>query len=587
MTGLGRNPAAGPRTGFRSSLFARLMSHFLARFFMGELTAEHSDLRPGMGLILALLSLPGALVSLLLMIKYSSLIRWLEGLPPVDYKTFSIPDKYMFVAYTMTITGLVAVAMWDQLFPDRLDHANLAPLPVGMERMFRAKLVALGLFFALFVVTLNLGSGALFPLQVEGNQRSVGPWARLVLAHMTANVAGGFFAFFIIFGLVGLLTLVVPGRRFRPISFGFQLFATIALVLLLFATPDVEALLPRMIGGGHHMLGWLPTVWFLGLYQDMLGGAAPAIHALAARAVTALFAAGGGSMALYLASYQRCVRRIRDSEETAAKEPGRLLTFVVRWFDRCILSRPFDRGCYHFAMSTLLRSRRHRLLMAGFAGLAMAVALQDAAPGRSLVARASGALPAAMLLAAPLAFLFFLLTGLRFLFDLPAELPANWVFQIAVRAGPGAVRRVARKLMLVWVVPIVVACLAVYSATWGVRIGVAEGSLVLLASLVLAEILLVDYAKIPFTSSYSGPKHNAGIMLAIYLLAFPLFSSGLAGLEHGTLASASSIPFVALLGILAAGWVGVSHLARRRDRSGNQIVFVDEAEPAVLSMGLR
>ena len=215
-----RDTATRARTGFRQGRLARLVFPFLIRFFMGDLAPGQSDMRAGIGVVLALLSLPGAFVSILLTDRYSSLIRWLYHLPPVDYKAFSFPDKYMFVAYSMTVAGLVAVVMWDRLFPDRLDHANLAPLPVGIAGMFLAKLVALVLFFTLFVTALNLGSGALFPLQVMGSQRNLAGWGRLVLAHMTANVAGGFFSFFVIFALVGVLTLLGSGR-FRLLSNSF------------------------------------------------------------------------------------------------------------------------------------------------------------------------------------------------------------------------------------------------------------------------------------------------------------------------------------------------------------------------------
>lgn len=587
MRGFPHGIATRTRTSFREGPFVLLVSHFLTRFFTGELTAEHSDLRLGIGVILAGLSLPGAFISILLLGKYSSLIRWLYHLPPVDYNTLSIPDKYMFVAYTMTVTGLVAVVIWDRLFPDHLDHANLAPLPLGFMRMFLAKLVALALFFALLVTTLNLGSGVLFPMQVEGNQTSLGVGLRMVLAHMTANVAGGFFAFFVVFSLVGLLTLAVPGRRFRPISFAFQSISTVLLVLLLFATPAVETLLPRFREGAHPLLAWLPTVWFLGLYQDMQGGATPVIQRMAARAVVAFIAAGGASLLLYLASYRRCVRRIRDSAAPEAREPGRLRALVVRGFDRCILGRPFDRACFHFAIRTLWRNRRHSLLMAGFAGLGLAIALQDAAAGWTGAPHASAALPATTLLAAPLAILFFLLTGTRFVFDLPAELSANWTFRMAVRAQAESARRVARKLMLLWIVPIAIASLLAYAAVWGVRDGIAESVFLLLASLVLAELMLLDYAKIPFTSSYAGPKHNAGLTLAIYLLAFFFFSSTLASLEHWTLALPNSVPFLVLIVLLAAGWRVLCYFARARDRSGEQIVFADEPPSAILTIDLR
>lgn len=384
------------------------------------------------------------------------------------------------------------------------------------------------------------------------------------------------------------MTLVLPRRRFQSISFAFQCISTIALVTLLFATPEVEALLPRIATVDHGLLRWLPTVWFLGLYQELAGGAAPAMHPLAARAVEALLAAGSASLLFYLASYQRCVRRIRESAESGAQKPGWLRTFGARWFDRYVLRRPFDRACFHFATSTLSRSRPHLLLMAGFAGLGMATALQYATAGWSVTPIGFGALPAATLLAPTLAISFFLLTGMRFVFDWPAELRANWTFQIVVEARMEAARRVARKLMSVLVIaPVSIASLILYGTICGIWIGLAEAGFLLLATLTLAEILLVDYAKIPFTSSYSGPKHNAGLTLAVYLLAFFLFSPGLAHLEHWTLTLRNPAPFLALIVLLATGWAGLSYFARARDRSGDQIIFSDEPEPALLSMDLR
>jgi hypothetical protein len=583
-----REAVARGRERLRENVFGYLVIHFFERFFAGEFASAESDLRLGIGGILALIALPGAFLPLLLLYKYSSLLRWMEGQRHFDYNVASIPDKYMFLTFTMVVTGIVTVLKWDGLFPDRLDYANLAPLPTEVRRIFLAKFVALMLFVGLFILALNAASTILFPAVAMGDQGgNVGLLLRFVVAHAVACVAGSLFMFFFFFALVGLLLTVLPYRRFRQISTGVQFVSVIALVTLLFFTPEIEPLLTGTSRNARALLGWLPTVWFLGFYQQILGRADAVFHSLATRAVAVLTATVVASLGFYAASYGRYFRRIPEMMEVAATGPGTMKRFVAHCFDRFAHLDAFERACFHFATKTLARSQRHRLMLAAFVALGVAIAIQEMATNWSGAGLAAAPVPSAELLSAPLAIGFFLLFGMRFIFNVPAELRANWAFRILPEHRGDQARRAARELMLMFLAPVVIVTFVTYWTIYGARIGMAHAAFVLLASLTLADTLLVGYRKIPFTCSYSAGKQNVVVALLLYFLLFLFFSSSLAHLEYWALSSPSLIPFFALMGLPIAVWAGVRYYESELTNQGNLLIFEDEPEPVVPSMDLR
>lgn len=573
------------RNPLRRGSFAFLVSHFFQRFFAGEVFSGDTDLTLGIGGILALLALPGAILPLLLLPKYSSFLRWLTGVRHFDYNTASIPDKYILLTFTMAITGIVAVFKWDSLFPDRLDFANLAPLPARVHDIFLAKFTALLLFVGLFVVALNAASTVLFPFVVMGNQTNQNLWLRFITAHAVAVVAGSAFMFFSFFALAGLLMALLPHRRFRQVSTPIQFGSVIMLVMSLLTTPEIGSLVATAGSGRYPFVRWLPTVWFLGLYQQISGRADAEFHTLALRAIEGLAVALGASLLFYAASYRRFFRRVPEMMETAASPPGRTKQFVVRCFDGLSFSSKFERACVHFAAKTLARSQRHGLLLAGFAGMGVAVAIQNVTTAGGIPGRGEGWLPTATVLASSLAVVFFLLSGLRFIFDVPAELSANWTFRAVGEWRGAAARQVGRKLALAILSPVIIVTAIVYSAIWGRWLGIAHTTFVLLASLLMIDVLFLGYRKIPFTCSYSAGKHNGGTVLAVYFLAFFTFSPGLANLEHWALSLPSVIPFLVLLALLATGWIGIRKYERQW--AGDSLIFTDEREPVVPSMDLR
>ncbi len=579
-----QTPVAPSQPGARKSVFVALTAHFFRRFFTGEMLSSEADLRLGIGGIIALLALPGGILSLLLLPKYSSFLRWLAGHPFFDFNQVSIPDKYILLTLTMTITGIVAVLKWQALFPDRTDYSNLAVLPFKPWLIVSAKFTALILFVALVVLALNVVSTVLFPVVVLESQTSSALLLRFMTAHFVATTAGSAFMFCFFLALSGLLMTLLPANWFARTSNVAQFAFTILLVMLLLAIPETTELLKALKPSA--VLDWLPTAWFLGLYQQVFGVADQHFHLLAQRALRGLGISAGAALFFYAVSYQRHFRRIPESAAKTPRGPSRLRRSVQWCFESVALRKPFDEACFRFALKTIARSQLHRLALAGFLGLGLAISIQQTVAGWTVNPPASFGLPSAVMLSPALTFIFFFLTGLSFAFTLPAELSANWCFRVSGEFGTQSAKRVARKLMFVFLLPMILVVFVMYSSRWGFEVGIVHTVFIVLASLLLVEALLLDFGTIPFTRSHAIGKHNTVFVLSLYVLAFFIFSSGFAHLEYWALRSRSAIAFFILFAFFAISLGGLRVYSRELDDVQPIVIFHDEVEPAVRSMDL-
>jgi pimeloyl-ACP methyl ester carboxylesterase len=187
---------------------------------------------------------------------------------------------------------------------------------------------------------------------------------------------------------------------------------------------------------------------------------------------------------------------------------------------------------YLFTARTMVRSRQHRLLLAAYAGVGLALALADVKtliyvtfilPGYSALPFSQ---PNTSLAAASLAFLFFAVIGTRAPFALPAELRANWIFV------PSAYFAAVRKsLSMVIVAPVWTGAAIFYLALWP-----AGAALEHLAALGMAGVLLIqkslrEFRKIPFACSYLPGKSNLNVKLGAYAIGFLVANEAFVHLE--------------------------------------------------------
>ena len=117
---------------FSQTPFGCLLRLFVGRMFPGSAGHDSGELDVGVGVMVVLLAMPGALVSLLMLEKYGSLIRFIRGAGAYDPFKATIPDEYFFLVLSMVVSGAAALWRWDSIFLDRRDFTNLVPLPIGL-----------------------------------------------------------------------------------------------------------------------------------------------------------------------------------------------------------------------------------------------------------------------------------------------------------------------------------------------------------------------------------------------------------------------------------------------------------------------
>src|SRR5579864_7475709 len=524
----------------------------------------------GAGTVLALLAAPGAFISIMLLDKYSGLLRFLRGNHNFDPYATSIPDQYFFLTFSMAITGIVTVLKWDNIFPDRRDYVNLAPLPIPTRRIFLANVTAIILIALVFAVDVNAVSSLFFPMVVTMEEPKFAAYVQFARAHFSGVLLASLFVSFALFALIGTLMVLLPDSIFRRISIYVRVLVVILLLGLLCSTFAVAPLLSTLHDGTPSFLRWLPPVWFLGLSRMILGRADAAMAQVGAVGLWAVIAVAIIAPLVYVLTYYCYFIRIPETLDTTLRSRAPRILFPMRLMDLFVLRSAYERATYRFAMKTLLRNDRHSLIFGGFAGLGIVIASQTLL---AAVNQKPGAAPSAAMISVPFSLAYFLICGLRFVFDLPAELRANWVHRVILDSEQQAPADAARKVILTFVLPwILLVCVPLYVYHWGWT-GIALAAVLIAGCYLLADGLLCRFAKIPFACAYPAWKQSATVIVLFYVLGLWAFASLLPGLEHALLLKSVWYLWGLVLVLLA---VQIALRRLRDDDPRSRVLIFDE-----------
>jgi CubicO group peptidase (beta-lactamase class C family) len=403
---------------------------------------------------------------------------------------------------------------------------------------------------------------------------------RVFAAYWITMLAAGAFVFCCVLGAQGVAAQLLPRRLFLRASSFLQLAAFAALVSVYFLQPMLASMETILAAQGQGPLSWSPSYWFLGFFQQLVGS--PALGPLAHRAWAGLAVAVFGTAAAYLLSYFRTLRKIVEEPDIA---PARR----SRWLPA--FGNAFEQAVAQFSIRTMLRSRRHRMILAFYMGVGMAITiflLKNPAAQRQLVATSGGLWEqlSEPILAASIVVMGCWVVGVRAVFSLPLDLRANWIFRVTpVRGGPVCLAARRRALFALSVLPVCAAAAALFFSIAPWRL--AAGHLVILGLLasLLAELCLSGAQKIPFACSYLPGKSNVHLTFWLCIGFIVGLIKKAAGFERRTLedpvAYALLAGGLAVLVLLARWW---NLAAARRDEGA--VRFEDEEDNAVLVLGL-
>jgi len=181
--------------------------------------------------------------------------------------------------------------------------------------------------------------------------------------------------------------------------------------------------------------------------------------------------------------------------------------------------------------------------------------------------------------------LAFWVAGTRAVFALPLELRANWIFRVTPIGGaPECLRAGRRALLVLSVVPLCAVAGVIY--LWlGPWRPVLQHLLVLaLLGVILCELCLQNFQKIPFTCSYLPGKTR---MHMAVMGVLPLLSFTAMGVAWESRILNDGTRYAGMVAVLSAIAVVARWRAQHLARSDEANVRFDEAmPPAVQTLGL-
>jgi hypothetical protein len=501
-----------------TTLLARAL---FRRFFETDLIPPGGDAAQTVIAFLTLLAAPGLLLPFRFSLKYVEL----AARSPDALARALITDRLLFVTLTFIALGLVALVIWEGVFPDRRDARLLGALPIPDRVMIRARLMALAGLAGIFMLGTNTVPTLIYGSVLGISGGAVTP-VHGILAHLLTTVAAGAFVFSGLIALQGLLLNLFGRRAAERLSIVLQLVFVVGLLQLVYFFPYLMSMLTTRISdlSSHPFLRLVPSVWFLGLYDVLGGDADPGAWPLALTAMAATLTAVGSSVFLLSATHGRLMRLALESRDAAGRSSSVTRT-VSRLFNTYVVRRPIERALYAFTMKTLIRSRTHRMLMALYVGIALALSLSGLIPLLIRFGMQGLAKPGVFVMSIPLMVLFIALAGMRAVFALPVEPRANWIFRLLEPAERTIAIDGARDAMLVGAVaPIAAVAFLSGASLWGLWPGFVHGVTCFVLGWALAETLLISLAKLPFTCTYYPGLSRMRTMWPVYLTAFSTFS---------------------------------------------------------------
>ena len=377
---------------------------------------------------------------------------------------------------------------------------------------------------------------------------------------MMATLGAAVFVFAAIVMLRGTIALIAGAHlaiRFGSLLQGLFVSALVTWMLMAIVTsgrPQARMRVFELAGAV-----WMPTGWFLALFERVRGATQPDVVAGAGRAVLATTIALGGAVLVSIAGFTR------HSQLALAPSPsvgaltsvrlGRALARVVTGRD------PVAQATAQFILLTLARCRAQQELIA--INTALGAALVLAGLVRAVTDSTSLTHPRTAVLWIPLLLAYSLTIGLRASFFVPSELRGSWTFRINGPAPAKPYWSATRASMLAFVLPptaLVAAAILVPLVGW--RMAAIHTLFTCVVVTVLIELVALTVDFVPFTRRYPPGHANLKGLWWVYVLGLFAFAYWPARLELWSIQTSTS-----MLGIttwLALAIMALEVVGRRR-----------------------
>ena len=511
--------------------FKILFREFFGQFFESESVSSDLRLRQAIIAVVAFLMAPGMILAIQMYPTYQYTVRAApELVEPLTRQLTSL-----FLTFSTVSIGLISALAWAALSFDRRDAMVLGPLPVSRATVVAAKLAALVVFLLGACLPLNLVTAVPFSLVASGHKDLSGV-AHHFIAHMVTTTWAAACVFSAIVILRGLLGMTTRGHLASALASLLQFVFVSALLCFFVLAPTMVTIDRRPQNAGItiseiHMTAmpaWMPTRWFLPMYEQLRGTAYPGTRDVARRTAIATLALVVGAIMITFAGYRRQLQlALTPPGSTGAIGGARISRAVAR---AMLGPNRVAQAVSDFILTTITRNRAQQAPIAINAAIGLAMLILGIARQRGGIGAVVHA--PAFVLAVPLVLVFWACIGLRASFFVPSELPASWSFRANAPAATSAYALGTRAAIVALVgPPAVLVALALATLIGGWLTAVFHASFVLLLVVALADFVVLTIGDIPFTHPYHPGHAKLKTRWPLYLFGAYGFGDGLASLE--------------------------------------------------------
>ncbi len=188
-------------------------------------------------------------------------------------------------------------------------------------------------------------------------------------------------------------------------------------------------------------------------------------------------------------------------------------------------------------------------------------------------------------LSIPLILVYCLVVGLRVVFEIPADLRANWIFKLQLDPGTAESVALGRTLAWAFLAPFLLfVCFPAYIYAWGWQVAALHLAFVTVMTMLLVETMMVRLRKIPFTCSLPVFKENAFVVVFLLIVGFSFFVRGGAYFEY--LAFLYPLRTILLVIFLGGWWSAIRQYRANILEMDKRIIFEEGPVETVQLLGL-
>jgi hypothetical protein len=352
-----------------------------------------------------------------------------------------------------------------------------------------------------------------------------------------------------------VLVVAVGDAMASRVAAVLQVGTFVLLVQVFFFLPGI---LPRLLAGLElPAYAGAPPLWYLGLFT-WIGEGRTLAEGMAARAC---IGTGLSLTAAILAGVAPAELLRRRALEQRADVSSGMAVPIVRALARVVVPAQPVRALLLFAVASLVRSRRHMMILATYCGLAVAASLLGVATVFTRGELTIGE-PRAYLLAVPLLAMYFAVAALRTASTVPVDLDANWPMRMRQLPTGAAAAATRMFLLILGVLPVTAGAAVMAAWLWGATAAAIIGLTQLAAGALLIEIVLSSWTTVPFASAHEPAVTTLRSRWVWHAAAVLLFGYALAAIEAACVSSGSASAI--LLGTLVSGGSWAAFVGRRR-----------------------